>query len=73
MKAKLANLAQTELDKYERSLKVYIDLKSVIETAFDEGKIEGKIEAAKQAKIMGLSIPDISKLTGLSEDDISKL
>ena len=73
MKAKLANLAQTELDKYERSLKVYRDLKSVIETAFDEGKIEGKIEASKQAKIMGLSIPYISKLTGLSEDDISKL
>ena len=56
MKAKLANLAQTELDKYERSLKVYRDLKSVIETAFDEGKIEGKIEAAKQAKIKRLIV-----------------
>ncbi|MVN23380.1 Rpn family recombination-promoting nuclease/putative transposase [Mucilaginibacter arboris] len=72
-KAELANLGQTELDKYENSLKVYRDLKGVIDTAFDEGQIEGKIEIAKQAKSMGLSMTDIAKLTGLSEEEISKL
>ncbi|QYS91492.1 PD-(D/E)XK nuclease family transposase [Flavobacterium covae] len=76
-KAELANFGQWELDKYESSLKVYRDLKSIIDTAFDdgkeEGKIEGKIEIAKQAKTMGLSIPDIIKLTGLSEKEINEL
>ncbi|AUX19029.1 Rpn family recombination-promoting nuclease/putative transposase [Flavobacterium columnare] len=80
-KAELANFGQWELDKYESSLKVYRDLKSIIDTAFDdgkmegleEGKIQGKIEIAKQAKTMGLSIPDIIKLTGLSEKEINEL
>ncbi|MBF6651390.1 hypothetical protein C3B47_00450 [Flavobacterium columnare] len=76
-KAELANFGQWELDKYESSLKVYRDLKSIIDTAFDdgkeEGKIQGKIEIAKQAKTMGLSILDIIKLTGLSEKEINEL
>lgn len=76
-KAELAKLAQPERDKYESSLKVYRDLKGVIDTAFDEGKIEGEAERtiiiAKQAKTMGLSTSDISKLTGLSEAEINKL
>ncbi|WP_376777111.1 Rpn family recombination-promoting nuclease/putative transposase [Flavobacterium covae] len=76
-KAELANFGQWELDKYESSLKVYRDLKSIIDTAFDdgkeEGKIQGKIEIAKQAKTMGLSIPDIIKLTGLSKKEINEL
>ncbi|MFS1522313.1 Rpn family recombination-promoting nuclease/putative transposase [Flavobacterium covae] len=76
-KAELANFGQWELDKYESSLKVYRDLKSIIDTAFDdgkeEGKIQGKIEIAKQAKTMGLSIPNIIKLTGLSKKEINEL
>ncbi|OOB82780.1 PD-(D/E)XK nuclease family transposase [Flavobacterium columnare] len=80
-KAELANFGQWELDKYESSLKVYRDLKSIIDTAFDDGKEEGKIQGkieekikiAKQAKTMGLSIPDIIKLTGLSEKEINEL
>ena len=72
-KAELANFGQADLDQYENSLKVYRDLKGVIDTAFDEGKIERSIEIAKQAKSMGLSVTDIAKLTGLSEDEINKL
>ena len=72
-KADLARFDQTELDSYENSLKIYRDLKGVIDTAFDEGKLEGKIEVAKSAKQMGLSIVDIIKLTGLSESEINKL
>lgn len=76
-KAELANLGQTELDRYEMNLKAYRDYKSTVDTAFVEGKmegkIEGKIEIAKQAKSMGLSVTDITKLTGLSEDEINKL
>ncbi len=39
-KAELAKLDQTELDSYENSLKIYRDLKGVIDTAFEEGKLE---------------------------------
>ncbi|WP_028527220.1 Rpn family recombination-promoting nuclease/putative transposase [Runella limosa] len=76
-KAELAKYGQEDLDNYENSLKVYRDLKGVIDTAFDEGKLEGKlernIEVAKSAKKIGLSIGDIMKLTGLSESEINKL
>jgi len=80
-KAELANLGQSELDKYESSLKVYRDLKSVIDTAYDEGKIEGKLEGKIEGKIeivtkmksKGLSSKEIAELTGLSEDEIMRL
>ena len=44
-------------------------LKGVIDTAFDEGKME----VAKAMKSKGLPIRDISELTGLSENEINKL
>ncbi len=72
-KAELAKYGQAELDSYENSLKIYRDLKGVIETAFDEGKLEGKLEVVKSAKQMGLSTAEIMKLTGLSESEIDKL
>ncbi|TQM39727.1 Rpn family recombination-promoting nuclease/putative transposase [Flavobacterium branchiophilum] len=72
-KAELATFGQAELEHYESSLKTYRDLKGVIDTAFDEGKIEGKMEVAKSAKQMRLAIMDIMKLTGLSESEIEKL
>ena len=76
-KAELAKYGQADLDNYENSLKTYRDLKGVIDTAFDEGKSEGKlersIEVAKSAKQIGLSTADIMKLTGLSESEIDKL
>lgn len=72
-KAELAKLDQSELITYENSLKIYRDLKGVIDTAFDDGKLEGKLEVAKSAKQMGFSIADIIKLTGLSESEINEL
>ncbi len=65
------------MDTYEKSLKTYRDLKGVIDTAFDEGKLEGKlernIEIAKALKESGVSTDIIIKTTGLSEDEINKL
>ena len=84
-KAELSNLGQNDLYQYENSLKVFRDLENTIDYAFNEGretafgegvsigKIEGKNEIAKQAKQMGLSTFDISKLTGLSEEEIEGL
>lgn len=52
-------------------------IKEGIREGIREGKIEGirasKIEIASSAKLMGLSIKDISILTGLSEDEIEEL
>ena len=61
------------MDNHENSLKTYRDLKGVIDTAFDEGKTEGKLEVAKKMKSKGLSPKDIAELTGLSENEIEKL
>jgi predicted transposase/invertase (TIGR01784 family) len=76
-KAELAKFGQAELESYEYSLKVFRDNKAVfeyaIDTAFDEGKIEGKIEVAKKLKLKGLSSSDIADLTGLTESEIDKL
>ncbi len=58
-------------------MKVYRDLKGVIDTAFDEGKMEGKIEAkretAKLLKQNGVSNELIAIATGLSIDEIENL
>ena len=80
-KAEIAKYTEKERIEYEESLKVYRDLKGVIDTAFDEGKIEGKIEGiternievAKNLKKIGISTEIIMKSTGLSEEEIDKL
>ena len=52
-KAELAKLGQAELDSYENSLKIYRDLKGVIDTAFEEGKIEGLLEGKIKGNLEG--------------------
>ena len=70
--AEIANYSDEEYAEYEESLKSYRDLKNSIDTAFDEGKMEGKIETALKMKQKGYLIQDISEMTGLSIDDINK-
>ncbi len=72
-KAELAKFGQIELANYENSLKIYRDLKGVIETAFDEGINEGVLKVAKNAKQMGLAIADIITLTGLTREAVERL
>ena len=72
-KAELAKMGQVDLDKYENSLKIYRDLKGVIDTAFDEGKLEGKLEAAQALKERGVAMDIIVEATGLSAEEIGKL
>jgi predicted transposase/invertase (TIGR01784 family) len=75
-KAELAKFGQVDLDRYESSLKIYRDLKGVIDTAFDEGKQEGieegKLEIAKALKENGVPLEVIMKSTGLSKDEIDQ-
>ena len=71
--AEIAKFTPEEFQHYEDSLKYYRDLKNSLDTAKAEGKTEEKFEIARNAKKMGLSAVDISKLTGLSEEEIEKL
>jgi predicted transposase/invertase (TIGR01784 family) len=68
-KAELAKFGQAELANYENSLKIYRDLKGVIDTAFDEGKVE----VAKKLKELGVDFEIISKSTGLTKEEIERL
>jgi len=72
-KAELANYNQVELDNYENSLKVYRDLNGVIDTAYEEGKLEEKKAIAKLLKTNGYPTPEIAKVTGLSETEINEM
>ncbi len=80
-KAEIAKYSEKEKDEYEQSLKTYRDLKGVIDTAFDqgkiegmiEGKIEGKIEVAKSLKENGVPLEIIIKTTGLSKQQVENL
>ena len=75
--AEIAQYTDTEYDTYEESLKVYRDLKNVVDTAFDEGKAEGKAEekldTARNLKKSGVSIETIATCVGLPADVIAKL
>lgn len=75
--AEIAKFTQEQVRSYEDSLKYYRDLKNSLDTARDEGKleglIEGKIEVAKNLLSSGVSIDLIINSTGLSEDQIKKL
>lgn len=53
--AEIARFTPEEKGLYEDSLKSYRDLKNVIDTAFDEGKMEGLIEGEAKGKMEGLS------------------
>jgi predicted transposase/invertase (TIGR01784 family) len=59
-KAEIAKYTPDERDDYEKSLKVYRDLKNVIDTAFDEGKAEGiaegKAEGIAEGKAEGIAL-----------------
>jgi len=72
-KAEIANYGEAERESYEMNLKIYRDYKNTVDTAFDEGKLEGKLEVAKLAKQMGLHVDDICALTGLSGNQIDAL
>jgi predicted transposase/invertase (TIGR01784 family) len=72
-KAELAKFGQLELANYENSLKIYRDLKGVIDTAYDEGKLERSIEMARFMKSENEPIEKIVKYTGLTKEDIDKL
>lgn len=87
--AEIAGFSADERDAYEDSLKYYRDLKNVVDTSREEGKMEGfeegfeegiekgiekrNCEIAKRMKEKGLPNADIADLTGLNDDEINHL
>jgi len=76
-KAEFINLPKAEQDKYHKNLKVYRDLINSLDTAHEQGKIEGKIEEkieiAKNLIDANMPIAFISQATGLSVEKVEKL
>jgi len=68
--AEIARFTPDEKNKYEESLKYYRDLKNVVDTSFDEGKAEGKVEIARQMKARRMEITLIAEITEISIDEI---
>ncbi|HND89693.1 MAG TPA: Rpn family recombination-promoting nuclease/putative transposase, partial [Saprospiraceae bacterium] len=75
--AEIAKFSQDERDMYEESLKYYRDLKNVIDTSYEEGRIEGKqeaqIEVARKALQAGLPPQTVAQITGMPIEEIERL
>jgi predicted transposase/invertase (TIGR01784 family) len=72
---KLAELNMTEEERkaYEKYIINMVRDRDAINTAKDEGKIEGKIDSAKNAIKAGCSNELIKVITGLSDEKINEL
>ncbi len=80
--ADIAKLSPEEKAKYEEGLKVYRDLKNVIDTPFSDGIIEGKKIEKTEWKIEGiikslkrgkLSLEEIAEIFSVSIDFVIQI
>lgn len=76
-----ATFSEHDRKEYKQSLKIYRDLKNVVDTARGEGRMEGKHEGrmeekneiARKLKNSGVAIELIVQTTGLLKEVIEKL
>jgi predicted transposase/invertase (TIGR01784 family) len=79
--AEIARFTPEQVRSYEDSLKYYRDMKNSLDTAFEEGRMEGReegerntqIEIAKKLLALGMDTNTVSKITGLTLDEISRI
>ena len=71
--AEIARYTPEERQDYEDSLKVYRDMKNVLDTAELKGALKEKRKNTKVMKALGLPSETIAKVTGMSVEDIAKL
>ena len=80
-KAEIAHYNPDEMTNYENSLKVYRDLKNVIDSAENKGIAKGEeigerknaLRMAKALKTKGISVDIIIETSGLSKEEIEEL
>ncbi len=65
--AELASLTPQQHRAYEQNLLDYWGSKAALDTAKEEGKLEGKLEVARQLHAMGMEMARIAAATGLDE------
>lgn len=70
--AEIAQFKPEQLDTYESSLKYYRDLKNVVNTSFEEGRLEERLAIARKMLATGMEIVQIYELTGLSPEELKK-
>jgi predicted transposase/invertase (TIGR01784 family) len=71
--AEIAHLKPSQIESYEKSLLEYWELKNVKDTAFNDGKMDEKIEIAKGMLEKGFDLKVIAELTKLTEAEIKAL
>ncbi len=71
--AEISKFSKQEYQEYEDSLKYYRDLKNSLDTAKEEGRIERKIEVAKNLLKEGVDIAVIINVTGLTKTEMNQL
>jgi predicted transposase/invertase (TIGR01784 family) len=71
--AEVAKLTKKEHAIYEQSLLKYAEIKGVVDTAFSDGKIEGKIEVIISGYRNGFTIEQLSLLTNLTIEKIQEI
>ena len=79
--AEISRYTPEERQDYEDSLKVYRDMKNVLDTAelkglkkgIEQGASDERKKNAKAMKALGLPLETIAKVTGMSIEDIAKL
>ena len=71
--ADLATFAPLEQQDYQESLKDYWDLKSSMDTYYEEGKAAREKKIVRNGLKQGLDIQLITTLTGLSKDEIERI
>jgi predicted transposase/invertase (TIGR01784 family) len=83
--AEIARFTPEQMQSYEDSLKYYRDIKNSLDTAREEGFLEGeqkglkegelksKIEIAKKMLLQNVDVHIIATVTGLSHEQIEQL
>ncbi|SFE93743.1 Rpn family recombination-promoting nuclease/putative transposase [Thermoflexibacter ruber] len=71
--AEIARFDEKQLQSYRDSEKNYLDFTASLETSFNEGKIEGKIEIAKNMIRKGFDNETIGEVTSLTLEQIEAL
>ena len=72
-KLRLERMSKAELNAYYRHLDNVVVLRDNIVTARGEGRMEEKLEVAKNLKQLGISMDAIAQATGLSLEEIEHL
>ncbi|BCG65480.1 MAG: hypothetical protein methR_P3319 [Methyloprofundus sp.] len=71
--AQISHLNPDQYETYQKSLIEYWEVNSVKETAFNEGKLEGKLEVAYVLKQQQVATAIIMAATGLTQQKIENL